>query len=91
MITNAVGLIVIAWGIALLLVSIFSCKPVNGFWDITIPSVCINTRNFFIGNSVPNISADVFILALPVNKVWHLKMSLKSKIIVSGLFLLGGL
>ena len=91
MITNAVGLIVIAWGIALLLVSIFSCKPVNGFWDITIPSVCINTRNFFIGNSVPNICADVFILALPVNKVWHLKMSLKSKIIVSGLFLLGGL
>ncbi|MCJ1261267.1 hypothetical protein MMC22_001131 [Lobaria immixta] len=89
-ITNAIGLMVIAWGVALLLVSIFSCRPVNGFWDITIPSVCINTRSFFIGNSVPNICADVFILVLPVRKVWHLKMSLKSKIMVSGLFLLGG-
>lgn len=91
MITNAIGLMVIAWGVALLLASIFSCRPVSGFWDITIPSVCINTGSFYIGNSVPNICADVFILALPVNKIWHLQMSLKSKIFVSGLFLLGGL
>lgn len=91
MLTNVVGFIVLAWGLAILLVSIFSCHPINGFWDITIPSVCINTRNFFIGNSVPNICMDVFILALPVRKVWHLKISLKSKIAVSGLFLLGGL
>ena len=79
------------WGTAILLVSIFSCQPVNGFWDVTIPSKCINTRNFFIGNSVPNICMDVFILALPFGKVWKLQMSARNKILVSGLFLLGGL
>jgi len=89
--TNIVGAFVIAWGVACILVSIFSCNPVRGFWDLTIPSKCIETRKFFIGNSVPNIVMDVVILMLPMKKIWHLQMSFKQKLIVSGLFLLGGL
>lgn len=33
---------------------------------------------------------DVFILSLPVSNVWQLQMPLRQKILVSGLFLLGG-
>ncbi|ERF72506.1 hypothetical protein EPUS_09033 [Endocarpon pusillum Z07020] len=88
--TNIVAAFVIAWGVACILVAIFSCNPVNGFWDLTIPSKCIETRMFFIGNSVPNIIMDVVILTLPMNKIWHLQMQFKQKLIVSGLFLLGG-
>lgn len=89
--TNVVGAFVIAWGTACLLVSIFSCVPIRGFWDITTPSKCISTREFFMGISIPNIIMDVTILALPMGKVWHLQMSRGRRLAVSGMFLLGGL
>lgn len=88
--TNVVGAIVVAWGIACLLVSIFSCVPIHGFWDLTVPSKCINTREFFLGNAIPNITMDVIILALPMGKIWYLQMSKGRKFAVSGIFLLGG-
>ena len=86
-----VGALVLAWAIALILVSIFACNPIRGFWDVTIPSTCIDTRKFFLGNSIPNIIMDVTILGLPMPQVWNLQMSLKQKLLVSVLFLLGGL
>ena len=89
--TNVVGAFVLAWGIACLLVSIFSCTPIYGFWDITTPSTCINTRKFFMGIAIPNIITDVTILALPMGKVWYLQMSRGRKLAVSCMFLLGGL
>ena len=89
--TNVVGAFVLAWGIACLLVSMFSCTPIHGFWDFTTPSKCINTRKFFMGNSIPNIIMDVVILTLPMGKVWYLQMSMGRKLAVSGMFLLGGL
>ena len=88
---NVTGAFVVAWGLVLILVSIFTCKPIHGLWDITIPSTCINSRDFFLGNSIPNICMDVFILSLPVRKVWQLQMPVRQKFLVSGLFLLGGM
>jgi len=87
------GAFCIAWGISVFFVAIFSCTPIHGFWDILMqpPPKCINNKAFYIGLSVPNILADIAILSLPVTKVWHLQMSRRSKIAVSGMFLLGGL
>ena len=89
--TNVVGAGVIAWGIAVILVSIFQCNPVRGEWDLTVPATCISLEHFYIGNAVPNIVMDAIILALPIQNVWALQMSLRQKYVVSGLFLLGGL
>lgn len=88
-----VGAFVGAWGLAVLMTTIFTCKPIRGFWEPAMisPIECINQRAFFIGNSALNILADVAILCLPVGKVWHLQMSRRSKIAVSGMFMLGGL
>jgi len=88
--TNIVATFVIGWGISLLLVSIFSCKPIHGFWDVTVKSTCVDSKWFFVGNSIPNMIADLVILCLPMRKVWLLKMSTRSKWAVSAIFLLGG-
>lgn len=88
--TDIVGAFVLAWGIAVILVSIFSCNPVRGFWDFSVQATCINTQLFYMGNSVPNIAMDVIILSLPIKNVWDLQMSMRQKFVVSGLFLLGG-
>jgi hypothetical protein len=90
--TKIIGSISIAWGIETALVGIFSCTPVRAFWDVTVKErTCINTTAFFIANSTAHVLLDITILVLPVKKVWELKMSLRHKLIVSFMFLLGGL
>lgn len=82
----------ILWGVACTLVSIFSCTPIRGFWDLEIPAKCISTRNFFLGNAIPNITIDLAILCLPQYEIWKLqKMALKTKIVIACMFALGGL
>ena len=89
--TYAIGAFVISWGVAVPLVSIFSCHPIAAWHPMMNPAaVCINYRGFFIGNSSLNILADVAILCLPMRNVWELQMSRKSKAAVSGMFLMGG-
>jgi hypothetical protein len=90
--TKIIGVTSIAWGIETALVGIFSCTPVRAFWDVTVKErTCINTTAFFIANSTAHVLIDITILVLPVKKVWALKMSLHHKIVVSFIFLLGGL
>ncbi|KAI0426859.1 hypothetical protein F5Y09DRAFT_317859 [Xylaria sp. FL1042] len=88
--TTFLAIFVILWGAALLLVTIFSCTPVHGFWDIDVHAKCVDSKWFFIGNAIPNILADVFLLLLPIHDVWKLKLDRESKIAVSGIFTLGG-
>jgi hypothetical protein len=90
--TKIIGAISIAWGIETALVGTFSCTPVRAFWDLSVTErTCINTTNFFIANSTAHVMLDIAILVLPIKKVWALNMSLRHKIVVSFMFLLGGL
>lgn len=38
-----VTILVSAWSLSLIIVSIFNCSPVSGFWRTDIPSTCIPT------------------------------------------------
>ena len=90
--TKIIGALSIAWGIETALVGIFSCRPIRAYWDITVTEKeCVNTTAFFIANSTVHVILDIAILILPVKKVWALKMSLHHKLVVSFMFLLGGL
>jgi hypothetical protein len=90
--TKIIGAISIAWGTETALVGIFSCTPVKAFWDMAVTEKkCINTAAFFIANSAVHVVIDITILILPVRKVWGLKMSIQKKVVVSFMFLLGGL
>lgn len=91
LLAKLIAAFVLAWAIACIFGVIFSCVPVQGFWDLKIPSKCIDSTKFFIGNAIPNMFTDVCILALPMRKIWELQMTPKRKLVVSGMFLLGGL
>ena len=90
-VVNVTSAFVVAGALALILVSIFTCKPIYANWDIKVPSTCINSSLFYISASTANICMDVFILSLLVRDVWQLQMPLRQKFLVLGLFLLGGL
>ncbi|MCJ1385608.1 hypothetical protein MMC17_008731 [Xylographa soralifera] len=89
---NVVGLTIIMWGTSGVLVAIFSCNPISGFWDVTMSPapICIDDTKFFLGTSIPNILTDVATLCLPIGRVWKLQMSRQTKIAISSIFLLGG-
>ncbi|MCJ1405320.1 hypothetical protein MMC11_008547 [Xylographa trunciseda] len=83
----------LAWGMAGLSGSIFSCNPINAFWDFELqgtPGVyCINVQAFYIAIAVPNLLTDVLILAMPIWQVWKLQLDRRSKIALTFIFLLG--
>ena len=71
------------------LVAIFSCVPVEGFWDRTIPSTCINSLSFYIGQAVATITIDIILLLLPILPIRRLHISTSQKVAVVGIFGLG--
>ncbi|CAD6578606.1 MAG: hypothetical protein ASARMPRED_008778 [Alectoria sarmentosa] len=89
---KSIAAVVLVWATVNIFGIIFSCVPVQGFWDLKVKvhSTCINSTKFFIGNAIPNIFTDAAILLLPMRKIWDLHTSAKRKIVVSGIFLMGG-
>ncbi|KAI2470740.1 hypothetical protein F4781DRAFT_389675 [Annulohypoxylon bovei var. microspora] len=87
--TMILTVVVIMWGIAVVLVSIFTCNPIQGFWNFDVPTKCVNMKWFYIGISIPNIRADAFLLCLPLRDIWRLQLTRSTKAVISGLFALG--
>ena len=90
---NVVGAFIIAWGIAFIGVSIFSCIPIRAFWDFQIraQSYCIDPQKFCVAMAVPNILTDILILCMPIRQVWKLQLDRRSKGVLTFIFLLGAL
>ncbi|KXG53583.1 uncharacterized protein PGRI_006330 [Penicillium griseofulvum] len=70
------------------------CRPVSYYWtQYADPSggVCIfNLYPFYIGNAAANVVTDGIILLVPIPLVWKLQMRKTQKVMLSGIFLLGG-
>jgi len=89
--TRIVGGFVVAWWIVVVIIQIFSCSPIAGFWDISVASKCVDPAHFYIAVAVPNILTDIIMLCLPLRMVWGLQMSQAQKIQVSLTLLTGAL
>ncbi|KAF6803269.1 hypothetical protein CMUS01_15135 [Colletotrichum musicola] len=79
---------VVAWGIAVIGVTIFACTPVSGFWDKKIPSKCMQSGKIAI--TIPNIVLDVVAALLPIREVWQLRIKTEKKLALASIFLFGG-
>ena len=71
------------------LVGIFSCTPVQGFWNLSIQSRCIKYPVFFTSNEAFTIALDLVVLLMPVYFIAQLQQSLSQRISISSTFLLG--
>ncbi|KXH51452.1 hypothetical protein CSIM01_08238 [Colletotrichum simmondsii] len=90
--------IVLAWFIAVILVTIFQCLPVHAFWaryDAVNPlssdqyTCGVDVKMFFKGNSIPNIITDALVVLLPIPYVWKLQLHKAQKFALAGIFALG--
>ena len=90
---SAVGALTVAWWIAAVIVEIFQCRPVRAAWDMKarFTGHCISFQAYWYGIAASNLILDCVTLAMPLFMVWRLQMSARQKLLLSGVFLLGGL
>ncbi|KAI9838759.1 MAG: hypothetical protein M1838_004530, partial [Thelocarpon superellum] len=72
-----------------LLVAIFQCRPISGFWDKSFESTCIDSYAFLLAEGALTITSDVIVLIMPMPMVWRLQISSRQKLALTGIFVLG--
>ncbi|KAE8343442.1 hypothetical protein BDV24DRAFT_161489 [Aspergillus arachidicola] len=88
---NIVAGFVILWALSVCVVGILLCLPVNKFWDPTVPGSCIDSAQYYYGQQIPNILTDAVLLMMPLKFVWALPISKTQRLLLSGVFVTGGL
>ncbi|KAF2798549.1 hypothetical protein K505DRAFT_296219 [Melanomma pulvis-pyrius CBS 109.77] len=69
---------------------IFSCRPINKAWDITITSGhCTNRLRGHSVAAILNTTSDVLMLAMAQRGIWRLRLSLRKRLSLSAMFLVG--
>lgn len=87
-----VMIIVSLWTVGQILLTAFTCVPIEQLFDDRIPPTNCNPMGpvtQILVNSVGNIVTDVIILLLPLPVVWRLKLNIKQKAALLGVFCLG--
>ena len=79
------------WAIVCIFLSIFRCKPIAGSWNVAIPAKCLSFELIVIAAEPFNCALDFLMVALPVKVIRTLQLSMKRKILLSGIFALGSL
>jgi len=84
--------LVVIWCIGDILVEILQCNPVsyNFIWSPQ-DRHCIAIKIPFLITAIPNTLLDFVILILPMTVIWTIQLSLRRKIAISAVFLIGGL
>lgn len=85
----AVFVVCTGWALTFICIA-WECLPIGEQqYKQAVPGACFNKRfdqrAVFIGYAVPNIATDLFILSMPVYRVWRMHVSLISRV---GLILL---
>ncbi|KAH6658462.1 hypothetical protein BKA67DRAFT_656653 [Truncatella angustata] len=79
----------IAWLISAFVVSLCFCFPLEKFWNPIKPGRCIDINLYFLLIGVFETVLDTAVLALPVRAIFKVQLPLKTRLLVSGIFLLG--
>ncbi|GAO13632.1 hypothetical protein UVI_02017410 [Ustilaginoidea virens] len=67
------------------------CRPFSQYWAVPPNSTqCSAATNHLITNAVLNISSDLMIILIPMPVFLQSRLALKKKLILTGVFALGG-
>jgi hypothetical protein len=88
---NVVIAICLVWFVAAEIGDLLYCVPVQKFWDPTIEGSCFNFPAYFLAMELIDLLLDVAIICLPIKTVLRLHLSLRKRLAVLGIFLLGAL
>ncbi|KAI1773036.1 hypothetical protein F4818DRAFT_131356 [Hypoxylon cercidicola] len=80
----------VAWFISAFVVGIVYCIPLDKFWHPFKDVRCLNFNLFHLLIGIFETVIDIAILVLPVRATFNLQMPMKTKLLVAGIFFLGG-
>jgi hypothetical protein len=80
-----------AYFISVLLETFLLCKPVEFNWDKSIVGSCEGQNTAYLVAGITNLVIDVFVVVMPMPMLFGLRMSLRKRLGVVGMFSLGGL
>jgi hypothetical protein len=83
--------IIVCWSLGAIFATIFQCIPIAASWDKTIQGTCVDSDATWISYAVINVLTDVMVLALPIPLIMRLHLSLRDRLLLCGIFLLGSL
>lgn len=75
--------------IVIFLLTIFSCKPVESFWNRDVKGECMDVQALAFANSASAIVQDVILLVLPLVFIRNLQMKRYRKLAVGLMFCIG--
>ncbi|KAL2813027.1 CFEM domain-containing protein [Aspergillus granulosus] len=84
--------ITIAWGAATFLAQLFSCSPINYFWnkwDGEHEGHCSSHNALLLAHAILNIVMDVVVIGIPMPILFKLHMSLEKRIGMCVMFAVG--
>lgn len=86
-----VGTLCICWYIASVLVTLLQCIPAHKVWNKTAPGKCLDLATFVLGYEITNAFLDVALIVMAVRMIHTLQLKRGQKILISSIFMLGGL
>lgn len=91
-ISYALLAVLAATSLSFILTACFQCTPIAFWWDRTIPGGrCVDVQAFFHAQAIPGFVLDLFIMALPMQTIWGLKLPTHKRIALVGIFMVGSL
>lgn len=86
-----IGAIVVvgASGVSQVLIGIFICTPVRGFWDASARASCVHNYPQFYINAAGNIATDLAVLVLPFPPLRRLALPRQQRLLLFAIFGLG--
>ncbi|KAI1407041.1 hypothetical protein F5Y13DRAFT_142190 [Hypoxylon sp. FL1857] len=85
----AAMVIIGCWSLSQVIVGIFICDPVSGFWEQSTESKCIPNLTQWYINAAGNIATDIAIFVLPLPVLVHLHLPSAQRLVLIGIFCLG--
>lgn len=87
----ALGFCSIGENLAVIITVLCYCTPFNYYWNKSIKGHCPPFILIYLIGLILNLVTDIAILVAPIPIIWGLQMNARSKIALTGIFLLGGL
>ncbi|KAJ8125913.1 hypothetical protein O1611_g7725 [Lasiodiplodia mahajangana] len=83
--------ICLAWFVAIEALNLATCRPISFMWDKGRGGYCVKTPAGIIVLGAFNVVIDAATVVLPIREVIKLKLSREKKLIIFGVFLIGGI
>lgn len=83
---------VVLWGVCFVIAALLQCQPIHYFWehwDGLHQGHCVNINAITTSHAGISIALDFWILGIPLQQLWGLKMHWKKKLGVALMFCVG--